>query len=80
MVHGLPYIVVDNVSGPPEKDKFFHKIEEDGIPIHHNIQKSSRKSYMNEFENWEKAKVCIYKSFVGWKTLSYATALLSDCV
>lgn len=73
-------MVGGNVSGPPEKDKFFHKIEEDGIPIHHNIQKSSRKSYMNEFENWEKAKVCIYKVFVVILSLSYATALLSICV
>lgn len=52
------------IAGPPEKEKYFHKIEEDGLPIHHDKDGSARKAYMNEHENWGKAAVSIFSSAV----------------
>lgn len=60
------------IAGPPEKEKYFHKIEEDGLPIHHDKDGSARKAYMNEHENWGKAAVSIFSSAVfQWKKSNY---------
>lgn len=44
-------------AGPPEKDKQFHQIIEDGLPIHHHLSGKQRQVYTSQFENWEQAKV-----------------------
>ncbi|KAL4221678.1 hypothetical protein ACF0H5_019935 [Mactra antiquata] len=44
-------------AGPPEKEEQFTKIIQDGLPIHHNLEKKQRQNHMNTFENWEGAKI-----------------------
>jgi len=54
------FIPILTFIGPPEKEKYFNKIEEEGLPIHHDRQGGNRKAYMNVHENWERAEVCRY--------------------
>ena len=59
MVGGL-YISLTcfpDVTGPPEKEKDFYILEEEGVPIHHSLQGIARQNHMNELEKWEEAKV-----------------------
>ncbi|XP_052820778.1 uncharacterized protein LOC128246557 [Mya arenaria] len=44
-------------AGPPEKEKMFFKIEQEGIPIHHNYAGKERLHHSNQQENWERARV-----------------------
>ena len=56
-------------AGPPEKDKEFYDIEEEGRPIHHSFHGTARQNHMVELERWEDAVVSIisyslYKIFI----------------
>ncbi len=51
------YIIMLSHIGPEEKEKAFYKIEEEGLPIHHDMRGKERQNYMCELENWEAAKV-----------------------
>lgn len=42
--------------GPPEKEKYFYKLEEEGTPIHHSLYGIARQNHMIELEQWEYAK------------------------
>ena len=44
-------------AGPPEKDKEFYDIEEEGRPIHHSFRGTARQNHMVELERWEDAVV-----------------------
>ncbi|XP_060564904.1 protein tilB homolog isoform X2 [Ruditapes philippinarum] len=44
-------------AGPPEKEKQFNRVIEDGLPIHHDLSGRRRQNHMNELENWESAEV-----------------------
>lgn len=44
-------------AGPPEKEKQFNKVIEDGLPIHHDLLGKRRQNHMNELENWQSAEV-----------------------
>ncbi|XP_053378527.1 uncharacterized protein LOC123527104 [Mercenaria mercenaria] len=44
-------------AGPPEKEKQFNSVIEDGLPIHHDMTGKRRQNHMNQLENWEGAEV-----------------------
>lgn len=42
--------------GPPEKEKEFYEVKEEGRPIHHSLHGAVRQNHMEELERWEDAK------------------------